>query len=637
MLSSVATGTSERSTPQPGVTVEVLVVAVAFCLSAGSTAVSGTLPEAPNVLLLAGWPVFALAGGVILDVRPGSTVGRALAVLSLVPVLDLVWAGLRASGLPDSDPFAQSTAELAALQAVAVALAVPWAFRAAADRGRALGCALVAVTGALAVLASEAWLESPALRGVGWGLVVLGCAAFFALTARDAAHADRATTRRITWLLLALTLSGIVAASTWLLPAYLTAYVICFDLWVTALVVTRLYFLEEFRPLQEHALDLAVVLSAIGAAALVGALVRVGVGGTGLQSPTTFAAFSALVTAAVAVPVALRVRRVLLARRYGSGTLSPSDVAVITADLHAQREPRDLLDKAAHMVASASGSREARIVLGSESPAVPDHWVVHPLVVGGDQVGALLVESAHLEGPELRQQRIVSQLLPTVALVARAVGLAVEAEHARRDVARERDAERTRILGDLHDGLGPVLAGMSMRVQATLRTAPDSEYADLLHDLAADLAGSRTDLRRLVAGITPSVLDDGDLEAALARLVRSFQGVADGPRVSLEIGLDGVLPATVQVAVYRSVAEGMTNALRHADASSIDVEVRSVDGCVLVDVVDDGVGGLVVPGVGLSSLGQRAEILGGCLEMAPVDPTGTRLHLELPVREEARS
>ena len=220
--------------------------------------------------------------------------------------------------------------------------------------------------------------------------------------------------------------------------------------------------------------------------------------------------------------------------------------------------------------------------------------------------------------------------MPTVALVARAVGLAVEAEHARRDVARERDAERKRVLGDLHDGLGPVLAGMSMRVQAALRTTASPEIAALLTDLSADLAASRTDLRRIVAGITPSMLDDGDLESALRRLVRSFGNPVDGPRVTLDVAVSDELTSAVKVAVYRSVAEGLTNALRHADASTIDVRARVDAGRVRVDVVDDGHGGQVVPGVGLSSLVQRARALGGCLWLAGAQPHGIHLHLELP-------
>jgi signal transduction histidine kinase len=415
-----------------------------------------------------------------------------------------------------------------------------------------------------------------------------------------------------------------------MLSVDVAGYLTASALMVTALVVTRLCYVDDFQPLDERALDAAVIVAAIGAAAIMALLVRLGAGWARLPSANTSAAFGALVTAAMAAPAALWARRSALARRYGNGIISPSDVAVITADLHSQTEPRDLLEKAARMVATASGSRDARIVLGEDSPLVPERWVLHPLVVGGDRVGALIVESRDSEGPELRQRRIVAQLLPTVALVARAVGLAVEAEHARRDVARERDSERKRILGDLHDGLGPVLAGMSMRVQATLRTGPTSEYAGLLGDLAAGLAASRTDLRRIVAGITPSTLADGDLESALVRLVDSFRGVAGGPHVSLDVSQDGVLSPAVQVAVYRSVAEGVTNALRHARASSIDVRVCSVDDNVLVDVVDDGVGGPVVPGVGLSSLAQRAHGLGGCLEVAAADPRGTHVHLQLP-------
>ena len=402
-----------------------------------------------------------------------------------------------------------------------------------------------------------------------------------------------------------------------------------------AVVVGRLWLSTRFRPLDEPLLDLLLLAAVVGATLLMALLVRLGASTLRLPSADTSAAFTALVTASMAVPGALWVRRTALSRRYGTGVLSPADVAVITADLHAQTEPRDLLDKAARMVAAASASREARIVLGDDAPAVPASWVVHPLEVGGDRVGALAVDSGEAEGPEPRQQQVVAQLLPTVALVARAVGLAVEAEHARRDVARQRDAERTRVLGDLHDGLGPVLAGMSMRVQATLRTAPPPEYAALLRDLADGLAASRTDLRRIVAGITPSILDDGDLGSALERLVASFQGAAGGPQVTLRVSLEGPLSPAVQVAVYRSVAEALTNALRHARATEVEVSVESRAGLVVVEVVDDGSGGPVVPGVGLSSLAQRAEHLGGCLELGVAEPVGTRLHLRLPAVQEA--
>jgi signal transduction histidine kinase len=639
MLSSVAESWAESGVPSRGVTVEVLLAAVCFSLSAGLTLLVAVAPQdPPDFALLVGWPIFALAGGVVLDRRPATRLGRVLTLLAFVPLLDIAWAIARFGGVPTSLDVTRAVSELAAVQAAVVTIAIPWAFRSPRGRWPAVGLVVVAATGALAVLFAEAGFVPLQVRVAGWALVALGCAGVWILVARGARTEDRTSRRRIAWLLVSLATADAVVAAAWLLSAAdLGYYVTASVLVVTAVAVARLWLGEAFRPLDEHALDLVLVVAAVGAAGLTALLVRLGAGLTRLPSANTSAVFTALVTAAMAAPAALWVRRTVLARRYGNGLIAPADVAVITADLHAQTEPRDLLDKAARMVASASGSPEARIVLGEDIPVVPERWVVHPLDVGGDRVGALIVKSRDPEGPELRQQKIIAQLLPTVALVARAVGLAVEAEHARRDVARERDAERKRVMGDLHDGLGPILAGMSMRVQATLRTAPPSEYTELLTDLAAGLAASRTDLRRIVAGITPSTLDDGDLGSALDRLVESFQRVAGGPQFTLQVAQDAVLSPAVQVAVYRSVAEGVTNALRHAAASAIDVQVQTRCGVVLVDVVDDGVGGQVVPGVGLSSLAQRAGSLGGFLKVAAADPKGIHMHLELPADAEART
>ena len=565
---------------------------------------------------------------------PTTAPGRTLLGESLVPALVLGWAAARTGGTTSID-LAEAFTELGALVVAGTALALPWSFHAPRHPRVALVLALAAGLGAIAVLVAEAGGLAMTLRLVGWIAVGLGCAGVWTLVA-VASRADRSTRRRTAWLLVTLSVAGLAVGTAWWLASLgVASFVTGSAVVLGAVVVGRLWLSTGFRPLDEPLLDLLLLAAVVGATLLMALLVRLGASTLRLPSAGTSAAFTALVTASMAVPGALWVRRTALSRRYGTGVLSPADVAVITADLHAQTEPRDLLDKAARMVAAASASREARIVLGDDAPAVPASWVVHPLEVGGDRVGALAVDSGEAEGPEPRQEQVVAQLLPTVALVARAVGLAVEAEHARRDVARQRDAERTRVLGDLHDGLGPVLAGMSMRVQATLRTAPPPEYAALLRDLADGLATSRTDLRRIVAGITPSILDDGDLGSALERLVASFQGVTGGPQVTLRVSLEDLVSPAVQVAVYRSVAEALTNALRHAGASEVVVSVESRAGLVVVDVVDDGSGGPVVPGVGLSSLAQRAEHLGGCLELGEADPAGTRLHVRLPAVQEA--
>jgi signal transduction histidine kinase len=618
---------SEASAEAParGLSLEVVGAGAVFCaamLVVASTAFLHQQP--PSLVLLAGWPLLALGGAALLDRHPGSAVGRVLTAVSLSSTLDVLLALARTRGHPTSGAIAEAVQDLAGLHAVLLVAPVLWATRPPDRRPAALATLLVAVAGCALVLA-----EVP--HG-GWPLVVAGLLGLVAVLLVDVRRDERTERRRLALLAATFTAGGLsVAVAALLVDRDVTGYVFASTLILTVVVLTRLSLADELRPLGDDLLDLLVGLGAVAVAALAALLVWVGSSVVRLASPPTSAAFTAVVTLALALPAVVWVRRSVLTRRYGNGVISPADVAAITADLNARTDPRDLLDKAARMVAAASGSRDARIVLGDDELEVPDGWVEHELRVGGDRVGALLIDAAAPEGLEPRQSRVVSQLLPTVGLVTRAVGLALEAEHARYDITRERDAERARILGDLHDGLGPALAGMSMRVQASLRSAPSPDISGLLSDLAEGLATSRTDLRRIVSGLTPSALDDGDLDGALRALVASFRGPHDGPSLSLTTSLSGPLPKEVQVAVYRCVAEGVTNALRHASADAISVTVARNESCVSVDVVDDGAGGSVVPGVGLSSLAARAEAGGGRLVVRPAQPSGTRLHLEFPV------
>jgi signal transduction histidine kinase len=609
-----------------GLSLEVVAAGVVFC--GAMSAVAGTAflrQQPPSLMLLAGWPLLALGAAAVLDRHPGAAVGRVLALVALSPVLDGLLALVRTDSHLTSASLVHAVTDLAGVHVVLLVGPVLWATRPPTRRRVGIATLAVACVGAALVPGRVPY--------VGWALVGLGLTGLVGLLLLDVRRDERTERRRLALLTVTFVVGGLVVGfAALVVRGDVAGYVACSTLILTAVLVTRLSLAEELRPLGDDLLDLLVGLGAVGVAALAAVLVWAGSGVVKMASPSTSAAFTAVVTLAMAVPGAVWVRRSALTRRYGNGVISPSDVAAITADLNARIDPRDLLDKAARMVAAASGTPEARIVLGDDDePDVPSGWVEKALLVGGDRVGALLVDAGGPEGLEPRQARVVSQLLPTVGLVTRAVGLAVEAEHARFDVARERDAERGRILGDLHDGLGPALAGMSMRVQASLRSAPLPEHASLLADLADGLAASRTDLRRIVSGLTPSALDDGDLDAALRALVSSFRGQHDGPSLSLETSLPGTLDQELQVAIYRCVAEGVTNALRHASATSISVRVVRTDSCVGVDVVDDGVGGRVVPGVGLSSLAARAEAGAGRLVVQPEHPKGTRLHLELPV------
>ncbi len=525
-------------------------------------------PVPTGALYGAGWPAFGIAAALVLDSGSEPRVGRVLAALALVPTAMAVIA------LPGARDLVWNRVEQV------------WR---SADVATVL-LTLVALTWAMGYAPGRV-----PRRRLFW-LLVWSAVVFGAVVVADAALGSRAE-----------------------------AVVVTLSMWALAGIVARLTIASEARPVDEPLLDVVAAALPLAFGAAGGVSVRWAGTRAGIPAPDIAAAFAAVTSTALAWPAAAWWRRSRLTRRYGTGTLTPAGVASITADLHHLTDPRELLDKAADMVRVSSGHREVRLVLGEDSPDLPDGWVGHPLLVGGDRVGTLLLDPDDPEGPEPRQARMVAQLLPTVALVCRAVGLAVEAEEARRAVARERDSERVRILGDLHDGLGPVLAGMSMRVQAELRSNP----TPLLEALAPDLAEARGDLRRIVAGLKPSALRDSDLAGALERLVKTFDG--DGRRVSLESAVEHPLSGEVAVAVYRCVAEGLTNALRHGRAVRVTVRVAtSAAGRLTVDVRDDGLGGPIAPGIGLTSLRQRAEQLGGSLVIGPCERGGVLLHVELP-------
>lgn len=553
-----------------GVSLEVAGAAVATTL--------GFLPLVPVVsgaaiptsaLYLAGWPVFGLVAAVLLDRRPGSRLGRVLTACALVPVL-VVAVGL-AWGPTDLwsrlEPFLRR---------------------------------------------SDVALLLAALVAVGWAVGL----------ARD-----RTSRRRLVWVLAwSVVCVAAVGAASVLASSRALGMVTSLALIGVAGVLLRLETQSEFRPLDEPVVDVAAVVAAasLGAGAGAAALLAGNRIALPLAGPT--AAFVWVLTAVLVWPAVLWARRSFLEHRYGTGTLAPEAVAAITAGLNTSEDPHELLDRAAFMITAASGFPRVRLVLARDMGRVPRGWAEHRLVVGGDVVGALLIEDPDPQGPEPRRERALRRILPTVSLMVRAVDLAVEADQARRAVDRERDAERSRILGDLHDGLGPTLAGMSMRVQAELRRRP----TPVLASVAEGLADARVDLRRIVSDLTPSALARTGLTQALHRFADAL--VSDGAPVVLETDLDDEPPVATGVAVYRTVTEAVTNALRHGRPERVSVLVRAEPGRLLVDVRDNGCGGPVVAGVGLTSLRRRVEDLGGRLSVTQQRPSGTHLHAEFPAR-----
>jgi signal transduction histidine kinase len=188
-------------------------------------------------------------------------------------------------------------------------------------------------------------------------------------------------------------------------------------------------------------------------------------------------------------------------------------------------------------------------------------------------------------------------------------------------------AERQRLERDLHDGAQQRLVALSLELGLLEeRFADDADATAALEQTRRDVAESLRELRELAQGIHPAVVTGHGLAVALKTLAARAQ-----VPVRLTVDLDGRLPERQEVAAYYVVAESLTNMAKYACASSAAVEVRQADGRVVVEVVDDGVGGADTRGgSGLRGLADRVEALGGRLRVWSPADGGTRVRAEIP-------
>jgi signal transduction histidine kinase len=196
--------------------------------------------------------------------------------------------------------------------------------------------------------------------------------------------------------------------------------------------------------------------------------------------------------------------------------------------------------------------------------------------------------------------------------------------------------ERRRLRRDLHDGLGPTLAGIALNAETISNLLAHSEVPDKvderldrIRDQAQSAAG---DIRKLVYGLRPPALDELGLVGALCAYAASLQGTG-GVSVAVESHLDDHdLPAAVEVAAFRIAVEALANAHRHGAARSASLRLwRDQD--LHLEVTDDGRGlsGAWQPGVGMSSMRERATQLGGTFHVEASPDGGTRVAATLPV------
>jgi signal transduction histidine kinase len=256
---------------------------------------------------------------------------------------------------------------------------------------------------------------------------------------------------------------------------------------------------------------------------------------------------------------------------------------------------------------------------------------VTPLRTGSGHVGDLVVgvpsDQLGLAAPT---RGVLELVAAPLAQALYAVRLSGQLQASRGRVVAALEEERRRVRRDLHDGLGPTLTGIAYSADAArnlIGIDPD-QAENILRDLRADAGEAIAEVRRIVYGMRPRALDELGLVEAVRQRVLHLQGLSvtlTAPQVL------PALPAAVEVAAYRVALEAVTNVARHAGVDAARLEFAVSEGLLRITVADDGASREPWrPGVGLASMRDRVEQIGGTLVLIS-GPDGATVTADLPL------
>jgi signal transduction histidine kinase len=361
----------------------------------------------------------------------------------------------------------------------------------------------------------------------------------------------------------------------------------------------------------------------------------------GSRADPAAAVVAAGLLAVLAAPLRARLQRSVDRLVYGAR----GDPYAALADLGRRitGSPGDLLHEVVHSVTDALRTPYTAVVLpGDAAPAAaagrPSHpEIVVPLLLRGAQAGSLIVAQRSPKEPySERDLALLEDLARPIAVAAHAATLTRDLQRSRESLVAAREEERRRIRRNLHDGLGPALAGIAFGLDAARNTLASNPKATAvtLAELKTEVQVSISDVRRLVYDLRPPALDQLGLVPALQQYAARLT-----ERGTLDILVSAPalpsLPAAVEVAAYRIATEALTNAARHSGARHTSVSFTVDDANLRLEVADDGVG---LParrdsrstGLGLAAMAERAAELGGACSAASRD-RGTSVVAVLPL------
>ena len=363
---------------------------------------------------------------------------------------------------------------------------------------------------------------------------------------------------------------------------------------------------------------------------------------TGLSNPV----ISFLATGVVAIlfePLRQRLQRGVNRMMYGERDDPYAVLSRLVRTLESTPSANEVLPSIAETIGHSlkipyaaiwldqDGTEKMAASFGTETTGT----VSFPLVYQGERIGRLEVaRRAPNEDFSEADRRLIENIAQQAGAAAQTVRLNADLIRSRTQIVNEREDERLRIRRDLHDELGPMLAAQGLKLTAArqvIRTKPEKAEG-LLDEVIQQSQQTVTDIRRLVHGLRPPVLDQLGLVDAVRDLARSQ---SNGLSFDIRTPHDGLpaLPAAVEVNAYRIILEALNNAMRHAHATRCTVHLQIEEDTLVLSVQDDGLG---MPkeyraGVGLRSMRARAEEIGGQLDVDSIQPHGTCIRARLPL------
>ncbi len=365
--------------------------------------------------------------------------------------------------------------------------------------------------------------------------------------------------------------------------------------------------------------------------------------GSAIDERTT-ALFAVLVVTLLYAP--LRERLFRLASRVVNGRRDDpyGVVSALAGRLEEAADSAEQLEEVAKAVADAFASPYVRVELdepGGRTLAASagirrGETTTLPLQYRGEPIGRVVMEPGRRPRLSDRDQRLLVDLVRQAAAAIRASELNAELQRIRERLVSAREDEKHRLRRYLHDGLGPLLASIRLRIETArnLAAVAPAKSVEFIDSAIADTTEAVSDISRLVSDLRPPALDELGLIRAIERQCDRFRSAERSVRFWAEIS--GPLPAAVEVAAYRIVSEALNNVVRHSGATDVEVALTRVGSTITIEVRDNGRGipEDAVAGVGLASQRERAIELGGEWHVTARPGGGTIVRAVLPGIEE---